>query len=272
MRIASLAVIGALATSSVARADHTPMAIVGDDNVVHGFVWQSEDQLDGRVTDSGGHALPGAEVHVVSGATDRVVPTDRDGRYHVKLPPNTTALVFVYGDVRITSTAASSHAGDDGETVDMHELMIPTTPPKLRRRPQRTPYSDAASDHNQWLRAWLLLDIDPSGAVTRMKLLDHAGYDLDPIAIRAGFALDFEPARDRANRPIRTQLLWAVDWPPFWWNVDQGDGMSAPIPAIAWRLPCHDGTAPHRYERSCAPATIGNALSAPWIARPAGAP
>jgi hypothetical protein len=267
MRIANLAVVGALAATSVARGDHTPTAIVGDDSIVHGFVWDSEDQLDGRVTDASGHALPGAAVHVVSGAAERVVSTDRDGGYHVKLPPNTTALVFVYGDVRITSTAASSQAGGDGETVDMRELMIPTTPPKLRRRPPRTPYSDAASDYNQWLRAWLLLDVDASGVVTRVKLLDHPGYDLDPFAIRAGFALDFEPARDRANRPIRTQLLWAVDWPPFWWNVDQGDGMSAPIPASAWQLPCRDGIAPHRYERSCAPATIANALSARWITR-----
>src|ERR1700753_4083700 len=82
MRIASLAVIGALAAT--ARADHTPTAIVGDDSVVHGFVWENEDQLEGRVTDAGGHARAGAPVHVVSGANERVIATDRDGRYHVK--------------------------------------------------------------------------------------------------------------------------------------------------------------------------------------------
>ncbi len=266
MRIASLAVI-ALAAGGIARADHNPTAIVGDDSIVHGFVWESEDQLEGRVTDPGGRGVPGEPVHVVSGSNERVVPTDRDGHYRVKLPPNTTALVFVYGDVRITSTAASSHAGGDDETVDVHELMIPTTPPKLRRRARRPAYSDAATDRNEWLRAWLLLDLDETGAVTRVKLLDRPGYDLDAIAVRFAFALELEPARDRANRPVRTEMLWVIDWPAFWWIVDQGESVTAPIPEAASSLPCHDPHAPRKFDRSCAPATIANTLSTPWITR-----
>jgi hypothetical protein len=264
-RWAHLAVVGALAASHIARADVT--AIVGDDNVVHGFVWHGEESLDGRVTDSDGHALRGVQVHIVSERdAEQVIPTDRDGRYHVKLAPNATALVFVHGDVRITSTAATSKTGDGGETVDMHELVIPATPAKLRHRARRPAYSDAASDHNEWLRAWLLLDLDEAGAVTRVKLLDHPGYGLDAIAVRSAFALEFEPARDAASRPMRTQMLWVIDWPAFWWIVDQGESVTAPIPEAALQLPCHDG-APHKIDRSCAPATIANALSAPWITR-----
>jgi hypothetical protein len=266
MRIARLAVI-ALAAGGVALADHRPTVIVGDDNIVHGFVWDGEDQLEGRVTDRAGRGLPNAPVHVVSATDERVVPTDRDGNYRVRLPPNTRALVFVYGDVRITSTSVSSNAGGDGETVDMHELTIPATPPKLRHRARRPAYSDAATDRNEWLRAWLLLDVDETGAVTRVKLLDRPGYDLDDIAVRAAFALELEPARDRTNRPVRTEMLWVIDWPAFWWIVDQGDSVTAPIPETASNLPCHDPHAPRKVDRSCAPATIANTLSAPWITR-----
>ena len=111
-----------------------------------------------------------------------------------------------------------------------------------------------------------IYEVDETGAVTRVKLLDHPGYDLDAIAVRSAFALEFDPARDRASRPMRTQMLWVIDWPAFWWIVDQGESVTAPIPEAAVHLPCHDG-APHKIDRSCAPATIANALSAPWITR-----
>ncbi len=79
MRIVTLAVVGALAAPATARADDRP-------GTIHGFVWRGQDQLDGRVTDASGRALPGAKVHVVTdGASERVVSSDRDGNYRVKV-------------------------------------------------------------------------------------------------------------------------------------------------------------------------------------------
>jgi hypothetical protein len=258
MRIASLLVLGGLAASPMARADGT----------IHGFVWRGHDQLDGRVTDTAGHALPGAQVHVVAdGAPERVVATDRDGDYRVKVASGVSCLVFVYGDARITSAASSSQVADAAETIEMHETILPAQPPTLHRRPRLPTYSDAAIDHDRWIRAWLLLDVDESGVVTRVKLVDRPGYDLDAAAVLAAFELDLEPARDRANRPVRTQLLWPIDWPAFSWMAEHGDGMMTRMPDAASTLPCKGTTIRPEVERSCAPATVANMLSAPWIAR-----
>jgi hypothetical protein len=269
MRIASLAIIGALGVWAHADAgDRGELtAIFGGDAAFHGFAWQGQKLLEGRVTDPSGGALAGAQVHVVSnGEPERVVSTDRDGHYRVVLAQGTSGLVFVYGDLRITSTGTSSTASDDGETIEMYELRRPAIAPKLRQRQRRPDYSDAAVDHNAWLRAWLLLDVDASGVVTAVKLVDHPGFDLDAIAIRMAFALQLDPARDGANRPVETHMLWALDWPAFWWLSDNVD---VPFPETVSTLPCHAGRGqPAAEERSCAPATIANVVSAAWIARP----
>lgn len=269
MRIASLVVLGALGVSVHADVGLDQSAISGGDAAFHGFTWQHQNLLEGRVTDPSGRAFAGAQVHIVSdGEPERVVSTDREGRYRVAVTHATSGLVFVYGDLRITHTGASSSSGADGETIAMTELLGPATPPTLKRQPRRPDYSDAAVEHNAWLRAWLLLDVDASGAVTAVKLVDHPGFDLDATAVRRAFVLQFEPARDGANRPVETRLLWALDWPAFWWLSDNGD-VDAPIPSSALNLPCHAGRGlPDTGERSCAPATIANVISAPWIARP----
>lgn len=79
------------------------------------------------------------------------------------------------------------------------------------------PYSDAAIESNTWARAWLLLDIDANGFVTRLKLLGHPGHDLDPIAVDRAFATRFEPARDLNGHATRSQLVWGLEWPAWWW-------------------------------------------------------
>jgi hypothetical protein len=260
MRVASLVVM--LGISSIASSDPAPIRS-GD---LHGFVWQGQESLDGRVTDAQSHGVA-AEVHVVVGGSERVIKTARDGRYHITLQPNTEALVFVLGALRITSTAATSHGGSDGETVDMHELLEPTAAAKLKKQPRVPPYTDDAKDYNQWIRAWVLVDIDEHGVVQRVKLLDHPGFGLDDAAVRAAFALPFEPARDLSNRPMRSQMLWPIDWPAFAWFVDTSGVAIGPVPDGAGDLPCaHNGPA-RRAERACNDAPIAATLSAPWILR-----
>jgi len=262
MRIASLVIVGALSIAATARAEDR----TGD---IHGFVWHGQDHVDGQVSDAAGHPLAGVLVHVVStGDVERVIATDRAGHYRVKVAPGAQCLVFVYGDVKISSSAASSHVVNDEEMIEVHDAAMVAQPPRPRHRPRLPAYSDAATDHDEWLRAWLLLDVDESGAVKRVKVLDHAGFDLDPIAVRAAFALDLEPARDQANRPTHGHVLWAFDWPAYSWMVANAGGLMTQIPDSVKYLSCKGSGDRRTDEKSCAPPTLANALSAPWIARP----
>src|ERR1700690_339593 len=108
MRITALAVTFTLALSGRALAD----------DAVHGFV-AGDGQLSGRVTDGSGRAQPGAEGHIASRTSgEHVVKTDRHGDYRVDVS-NAPAFVFVYGDLRISGTTASSEAGPGGEAIEM---------------------------------------------------------------------------------------------------------------------------------------------------------
>jgi hypothetical protein len=262
MRIASLVIVGVLSVAATARAEDR----AGE---IHGFVWHGQDHVEGQVSDPAGHPIAGAMVHVVStGDVEHVIATDRAGQYRVKVAPGAQCLVFVYGDLTISSSAVSSHVVRDEETIEMHDAPA-VAPPRPRHRPRLPPYSEAATDHDEWLRAWLLLDVDESGVVKRVKLLDHPGYELDAIAVRAAFDLDLEPARDRANRPTHSHLLWAFDWPAYSWMVANAGGLMTKIPDSVKYLSCQGSGDRRTDEKSCAPPTLANALSAPWIARPA---
>ena len=98
-------------------------------------------------------------------------------------------------------------------------------------------YSEKMTDLDVWARAWLLLDISETGAVTHVKLVNKPGLDLDRIAIRDAFKLRFEPARDRSRRPIRAMLLWTYEWPSYRWMMARDlpdttprDGHARPVP------------------------------------------
>ncbi len=256
MRITALAIAVTLALSHRALAD----------DGVHGFV-AGDGQLSGRVTDGDGRAQPGAEVHIASRTTgERIIKTDRNGDYRVDLS-SAPAFVYVYGELRISGTTASSEAGGGGEAIEMREAIAPAVMPKPKHRPAIPPYSAAAVDHNTWLRAWLLLDVSPSGAVTRVKLLDRPGFELDAIAVRAAFELTFDPARDRADRPVRAQVVWSFDWPPYWWLIRFENANLTRMPDEAWSLPCRQPGGMWTYLRACTPPTIANAVETPWLER-----
>lgn len=240
-----------------------------DKDKVHGFVTYGTGEVSGRVTDEDGQPIANAEVHVVAGAAvERIVKTDKAGKFKVTVGGGVSSWVFVHGKARITGHALVPSEGD-GEIVEIHEAIPPAVMPKPLSDPLAIPkYSDEAIKRNTWTRAWLILDVDQAGNVRRLKLLKSPGLRLDPIAIRSGFALRFEPALDRARRPTSALVVWIFEWPAYDWLLEQKDKTISRMPESASTVPClGTGTARPTY-RDCSRPDLSKAMSQPWVDRP----
>jgi hypothetical protein len=153
-------------------------------------------------------------------------------------------------------------------------------PPAVKPRPRHyfpkrvPPYSDRAIQSDAWTRAWLVLDIDATGTVTRFKFIKRPGYDLEDIAAREAFGLEFEPARDGAGRPISTLIVWGMEWPSYGWLVALS-GVATRLPESGTRpVPCR-GSGPlwldsiYPVYRDCSPPDLSAPFDRePWIRRP----
>jgi hypothetical protein len=105
-----------------------------------------------------------------------------------------------------------------GEVIIIHDRVA--QPAKSSRDPSLLPpYSDRAITSNEWTRAWLLLDIDATGTVRRLKFVHKPGLDLEPIAAAHAFATHFSPATDRSGNRVASRLVWGLEWPAYWWMV-----------------------------------------------------
>jgi hypothetical protein len=237
------------------------------DDHITGFITYANGELSGQVTDDDGKPVAGAKVHLATpSGNERVVTADRAGRYQTPLPGDDGhTLVYVVGSARITGQATvPSRDGGAGEVVEIHEVMRPAVMAKPLASPLRIlEYSDAAIDHDAWTRAWLLLDIDESGAVARLKMLNRPGHDLDPIAVREGLKLRFEPARDRVGHPVRVMMLWTFEW-PSWWFMMRSHQMPTRLPDLT-AIPCRGSAPMHQQYRDCTPPDMTHAMSQPWI-------
>ncbi len=243
-------------------------------------------RLRGRVVDKKtGAPVEGARVHVVGPRLDRVMVTDQAGRYRLELAPGSYRITFSYGTSR-TSERVSIKAGagaivdgrvdsTSGEVIVIHgRPPRPAVPAKAKGYSpiKAPPYSDRAIDSNVWTRAWLLLDIDETGRVRRFKYIRRPGHDLDKIAAREAFKLRFEPARNRANRPVGSWMIWLIEWPSYWWLVDTfGTASRMPIWVTTDRYKGTSG--PPRSLASSVPcAGSGPLWFASFRALPAGTP
>lgn len=236
--------------------------VFADDGRISGFVTYGDGELRGRVTDHDGDPLPRISVHLVSHTgAERVVKTDRDGRYHAALSGGVQTFVFVPGDVRIEGHVGVSTKDEAGEGVTIHEA-VPPAIPAMPHTPNSLviEYSKVAIDRDAWTRAWLLLDVSEAGAVTRLKLLRAPGFDLDRIAVREGLRLRFEPARDRADRPIRAFVMWSFEWPSYTWLRGR-----AVIPPEVRSVPCRGSGPTRSYYRDCSRPEHAKLVTAQWI-------
>ena len=243
-----------LATNATALAD-------GDG--LTGFVTYGNGELRGRVT-AAGKPVAGTTVHVAcKGIPEQALTTDARGKFRGDLAcgAGAQAFVFVRAAVRVEGLVTT----EVDNIIESHEAIPPEAMPHAITPADRVlAYSDAAIDADRWTRAWLLLDVDETGAVVREKLLDAPGLDLDAVAIAGGFDVKFEPARDATGNPMRAAVLWTFEWPAYWFQRKAGGNMYH-LPDLA-AVGC--GRAPRNgYARDCTQPDLGHLADRPWIDR-----
>jgi hypothetical protein len=251
-------------------------------------------QLSGRVVDLLGKPVAGANVHAMSHTgEERVVRTDRDGRYRVELRDGAYSVVFAargksaQRSATLPPGAAAVLDGElelgEGEVIEIRDLPPPAVPPRPLEDPRiALPYSDQAVLRDAWTKAWLLLDVSATGEVTQLKVLKRPGFDLDDIALRSAFALHFDPARDRNGKPIPTLIVWGMEWPSYGWLQQfetttripplVRDPLQPQLPALS-KVPCA-GSGPmylgslYPAYRDCSRPDLTLASTLPWVKRP----
>lgn len=169
-----------------------------------------------------------------------------------------------------------------GEVIVIEGTAPPSTPPKPTNfKPHKAPpYSDRAILSDAWTKAWMLLDVDERGVVTRFKFLKRPGYDLEEIATSEVFELRFAPATDGAGRPMRTTVLWEIEWPSAFW-LSTFVGTRSAMPKIVGfpprrqddYVPCRGsgpmllGSVRPTY-KDCSKPDMAKADTERWVARP----
>jgi hypothetical protein len=166
-----------------------------------------------------------------------------------------------------------------GEVIVIQDRVAPPVPPKPTNHvaTKAPPYSDHAVLSNAWTKAWLLLDLDEQGRLLRFKFLKRPGYDLERIAVSEVRKLRFAPARDGSGRPMRSLLIWPIEWPSAWW-LAQFTGTRSAMPKVVGfpprrqdaGVPCA-GSGPwqmdsvHPVYKDCSTPDLSKAAGEPWI-------
>jgi hypothetical protein len=196
--------------------------------------------VTGRVTDVLGRPVPDVRVYVLPKRGDPYrVKTNKDGRYSAEVTAAGTYGVVVaigkahtYRTVLVklgTTTTLDIEAELDtkgGEVIRIEDQKRPqpkVKPQAKQDSQQSLPYTEEAVERDAWARAWLILDLDETGRVTRVKLLKPPGFGLERICLDEAFKLRFAPALDHEGRPMKNYLLWTMEWPSWGWLV-RGNG------------------------------------------------
>jgi hypothetical protein len=251
-------------------------------------------KLSGRVGDiANGGPVEGAQVFVrAAESQERLAITDRTGRYTLEVKPGTYEVAFVFGQSRTTgrvSVEAGRPATLDGKVDSASGEVIvirDRRPPKVLPKPTNytpsklLPYSQEALDKDAWTRAWLMLDVSPTGEVTRFKFLKRPGYNLERITTDEVFKLRFEPARDDEDRAVRTWIVWSFEWPANGWLVTFNHPRTRMPPLVGFPprrmtdyVPCK-GSGPmllgslYPTYRDCSTPDLTRMPHEPWVVRP----
>ena len=243
--------------------------------------------LTGKVLDrQSGQPLEGAVVHIrAADGAALTTSTAADGSYGFDVEPGRYQISFLRGASQQTATvviergvsASLNSRLDDviDEVIVIDDTRRPPVLPEPIKKSVRVaapPYSNRAILEDAWTRAWLLLDVDARGKVTRLKLLKRPGYDLEPLAIAEGFKLLFSPARDENGRAVPAIILWPIEWPAqSWLYALQGQATRMPeLRSYAELVPCK-GSGPWRMKsvykgyRDCSRPDLTRMSREPWI-------
>jgi hypothetical protein len=230
---------------------------------LNGFVTYGRGELRGSVTNRDGKPIAGAKVHVISKAGALLATTGADGTYRITLDGSDHAFVYIDEAGKVTGQVATPTGSND--VIEIHEVLPPAIAAKPKGHLDRIlEYSDAAADADTWARAWLLLDVSDTGAVTQVKLLNDPGHDLAPIAVKDAFTLTFEPARDRSKHRVRSAVLWTYEWPAYWWMIDNHYPMTR-LPVETVTLPCNGRDSTFVRHRDCSTPDLAKIVTQPWL-------
>jgi hypothetical protein len=204
--------------------------------------------LVGRVTDLLGKPVANVRVHVLTPGDHQIVTTDDKGEYRVAVDSNKQVAVVVGAGNFHTFRGGTLKDGatqrldfelevSDGEIIRIIDDKPPAVPPKRPASAPRLvpPYSEEAIVRDAWAKAWLLLDIDATGKVTRVKLVKRPGFGLDDIAVREALKLTFEPAQDSDGKAVRSTIYWAMEWPSHDWLMAHG-GTATRMPVESYAI------------------------------------
>jgi len=198
--------------------------------------------VTGRVTDVMGRPVPDVRVYVLpKRGTPYRLKTDKHGRYTANVSTaGTYGVVVAIGKMHTYRTVLAKEGitntldieveldteGGEVIRIDDQKRPQPKVKPQAKHDEQQTlPYTEEAVERDAWARAWLLLDVDESGRVTRLKLIKPPGFGLEKICLEEAFKLRFTPATDHAGRPMKNYMLWTMEWPSWGWLV-RGNGTS----------------------------------------------
>ena len=198
-----------------------------------------------------------------------------------------SALILVVLSSLSATALADGDKTEKTETRGSEVIVIEGAPPppKVKAKPKKRylpqgdetdniflrpapKYSDEAVLSDTWSVAWMLLDIDDTGAVTRVKFLKYPGHDLEKIAVDTAMKLEFEPAKDDKGKAVQSYVVFPIEWPSYWWLVMR-TGLATGIPDTS-HIPCA-GSGPlnmgsvHPAYRDCAPPDWKKANSEPWL-------
>jgi TonB family protein len=117
------------------------------------------------------------------------------------LPP-ALGLAWLVAPAEASSQSAAPAAGDD----DMRTVQSAVTPPSLIEF-VKAPYPAEAQAKGVEADVVLALDIDETGKVTAVEVVEPAGYGFDEAARAAALAFVFSPAT-RAGKPVKSRILY----------------------------------------------------------------
>ena len=253
-------------------------------------------QLRGRVVDQNSEVPVEGALVLIAGPTGLVATlhTDGAGEYSAQVPPGSYNVIFAHGSSRTSGhVVVEGNATLDGkvdavmgEVIVIRDKIAPPVAPKPKNyKPKAAPpYSDKAVLEDAWTKAHMLLDVDEKGNVLRYKFLKRPGYDLEKIAVREIAKLTFEPAKDRAGKPMRAWVVWTIEWPSAWWLEKLVGTRSAMPPIVGFPprrldhyVPCK-GSGPwamgsiHPTYKDCSRPDLRNASAEKWVDLSAGEP